>query len=372
MKNILVITPFFYPHIGGSERYMEDLYAYIKEKNESIGIDVLCYNTNKVKSRQLYRGLNIYRIPCFNILTDQFCLPKPIPLIKFLIANRSKYDLIHVSTRFFDSSWWAPVWAKLTKTRIILTDHCASHPTSDSVFVRLVSKIIDQTIVASVLPLYEKIFVESKKTQNFLKKTFNVKSTLAYPGIDESPTSPWRHKNLPAGRQVEVLYIGRLIESKGINFLFEIAQKNPSANFIFAGSGRLLDALKKKSRGARNISMLGSVSRNEVKKLLQRADIFAYPSWHSEGLPMSLIEAAQAALGIVATDSGAISELVIDQKTGLLTAVGDSEAFKNALKRLVESQSLRKRLGKNAQEFVESNFSWGKAADLIVKELSST
>lgn len=371
MKRILVITPFFYPHIGGSERYMEDLYAYIKEKNKDLAIDVLCYNTNKVKSKQLHRGLNIQRIPCFIILADQFSLPNPIPLLKFLIANRSKYDLIHVSTRFFDSSWWAPIWAKLTNTKIILTDHCASHPISDRAWVRLISKIVDKTIVAATLPLYDKIFVESKKTKEFLKKTFNTLSTLAYPGLSEglvkahrgSKERPWRHKN------IKVLYVGRLIESKGVNFLFEIAEKNPPVEFIFAGDGPLISSLKQKSRRYPNILVLGKVSRKNVAKLMAQADIFAYPTWHSEGLPLALIEAGQAGLAVIAMDSGTMGELIVNGKTGILVEPKNNQRFEEELLKLVGNKLLRDKLGSNLQGLVTKNFSWEKAAKLILKEL---
>jgi len=104
MKKILVITPFFYPHIGGSERYMEELYLFLRKKHPEIDVDVLCYNTNKVSKKESYQGLNIYRIPCWNILPDQFSLPNPASLIQFLFSERNSYDLIHCSTRFFDSS----------------------------------------------------------------------------------------------------------------------------------------------------------------------------------------------------------------------------------------------------------------------------
>ena len=52
MKKILVITPYFYPHIGGSERYMENLYAYLVRRNLQIKVDVLCYNTEKTKKEE--------------------------------------------------------------------------------------------------------------------------------------------------------------------------------------------------------------------------------------------------------------------------------------------------------------------------------
>jgi glycosyltransferase involved in cell wall biosynthesis len=88
MKKILVITPFFYPHIGGSERYMEELYLFLRKDHPEIAVDVLCYNTNQVQKEENYQGMTIYRIPCWNILKDQFSLPNPLALLHFLLKNR--------------------------------------------------------------------------------------------------------------------------------------------------------------------------------------------------------------------------------------------------------------------------------------------
>ena len=366
MKKILVITPFFYPHIGGSERYMEGLYVFLKQKHPEISVDIFCYNTDKTKEKELYKGLNIYRIPCWTILPGQFCLPKPVPLFKFLKFNKS-YDLIHCSTRFFDSSWWAPLYAKLTKTKIVLTDHCSYHPTSGKGFVRLAVRLVEATIVKFSLNFYDQVYVQNKKTGEFLKNTFGINSKLAYPGLDFRSDGFIAKNN----QKINVVYVGRMIPSKGVETLFQIAAKTPNANFFFAGEGELAEPLKKQAKENKldNISILGSLSKSEVLKLLKSADIFAYPSWHSEGLPMALLEAGAMGLAVLATDSGAISELIKDGQTGILVQKNDSKAFRHALDRLLKDPSLRERFGKNLQKFTLETFSWENAANLALQNL---
>src|ERR1035437_2620493 len=239
MKKILVITPFFYPHIGGSERYMEELYLFLRKNHPEISVDVLCYNTNQVLTKEKYQGITIYRIPCLNILKDQFSLPNPLALLQFLFKNKNQYDLIHVSTRFFDSSWWAPIYAKLTKTRVILTDHCAYYPTTENPFINLAVRLVENTIVRLSLHFYDAIFAETKATQYFLKQTFGVDSEVAYPGLS-STSEHLREEN----KKLKVVYVGRMIKSKGVEFLFDIAKENKAVNFIFAGPGELVKALQ--------------------------------------------------------------------------------------------------------------------------------
>ncbi len=367
MKKILVITPFFYPHIGGSERYMEDLYVFLKQKHKGIQVDVLCYNTDKVKEKQLYKGLNIYRIPAWNILPGQFALPKLLSLLKFL-KNHKEYDLIHSSTRFFDSSWWTPLYSKLIKSRVVLTDHCAYHPTSGNRIVDLIVKLAEMTIVRFSLHFYDEIYAQNNKTKEFLKQTFKINSLLAYPGLDYKPNSfKFNHTN----KRIKIVYVGRMIESKGVRTLFDIAEQSPEADFVFAGEGALVRLLQQKinKNQYKNISITGNLSRNQVAGLLKSADIFAYPSRHSEGLPMALVEAGQEGLAVVATDSGAIGELIKDRQTGILVKKNDFRAFRQALERLLKDQDLREMLGRNLQRFTLQNFSWDKASDLILQNL---
>ena len=364
MKKILVITPFFYPHIGGSEGYMEGLYAYIKQKQPQIQVDVLCYNTDKTKEKEAYKGLNIYRIPCWTILPGQFCLPNPIFLFRFLKSNR--YDLIHCSTRFFDSSWWAPLYAKLTKTKIVLTDHCAYHPVSDTKLVNIIVRILEGSIVKFSLRFYDGIFAQNEKTKAFLKTNFRVNSVTAYPGITQVKYSPRR-----VSKKLNIVYVGRLIKSKGVDFLFDIAREKQGVNFIFAGPGSLEIPLRERIKKERlnNISILGGISKEEVLKVLEKADIFAYPSRHSEGLPMALLEAGTMGIAVLATDSGATSELIKDGQTGILVQKNDSRAFKQALDGLIKDRDLREKLGRNLQKFTFDNFSWENAANLVLQSL---
>jgi glycosyltransferase involved in cell wall biosynthesis len=366
MKKILVITPFFYPHIGGSERYIEELYLFLREKHPEIAVDVLCYNTNQASSKENYQGMTIYRIPCLNILKDQFSLPNPLALIQFLLVNRNSYDLIHCSTRFFDSSWWAPFYAKLTKTCVVLTDHCASYPTTENLFTNVIVKLIENTIVRFSLHFYDAIFAETKATKHFLKQTFGINSEVAYPGLSSNLQQPRAES-----KKVTVIYVGRMIKSKGVVFLFDIAKENTAINFVFAGPGELVKALKERAEKEKlpNIEILDGISKTEVSILLGKADIFAYPSWHSEGLPMALVEAGEKGMAVIATNTGAINELIVDRQTGILVAPRGNQEFKAGLQQLITDRNLRLKLGKSLQEFTQNNFTWEKAASLVLEQL---
>ena len=58
---ILLVLPFFYPHRGGSQKYAEELFAFIVKNHSNTQVDVLCYNTDKASAFEEYREFRIYR-----------------------------------------------------------------------------------------------------------------------------------------------------------------------------------------------------------------------------------------------------------------------------------------------------------------------
>lgn len=392
MKNILVITPFFYPHIGGSQQYMEDIYACLVKKYPQIKVNVLCYKTVKGSKGEYYRGMKIYRISCFNVLTGQFCLPNPSSLINFILKNWKAYDLIHCSTRFFDSSWWAPVLAKLTGKKIILTDHCAARPNHENPIINFVSKVLDQVVSGFFLRFYNQVFVTNKATQKFLKETFKIESKVIYGGVNTEIFKPilFRHsgKSCEAGciqnlkrngswtsqddnGRLQILYSARMIPSKGAMELFEAAKGIKNADFIFAGPGPLVDVLRKKIErdNLYHIKIMGGLEKRGVAKLLSKSDIFVHPSFHHEGFPNALIEAGASRIAVIATDVGGSGEIIINGKTGILVKPKDIFALRRAISKLIKNRALRLELSKNLYKHILSNFTWEKTSEELYAEI---
>jgi glycosyltransferase involved in cell wall biosynthesis len=82
----------------------------------------------------------------------------------------------------------------------------------------------------------------------------------------------------------------------------------------------------------------------DVSRLLMKAQIFVL-STNFEALPISILEAMRAALPVVATNVGGISEAVQHEKTGLLTRRGDVADLRGALARVIAEPTLRLALG---------------------------
>ena len=79
---------------------------------------------------------------------------------------------------------------------------------------------------------------------------------------------------------------------------------------------------------------------------LLRSDIFVFPSSYKyEAFPLVILEAMAASLPVVATDIGAVGDMVVDGETGFLVPQGDSEALADKLRMLCNDSDLRHRMG---------------------------
>jgi len=91
----------------------------------------------------------------------------------------------------------------------------------------------------------------------------------------------------------------------------------------------------------------------------------------SEGMPVSLMEAAACGVPVVATRVGGVPELVIDEETGLLVPAGDVAGLATALARVLDDVELKARLGTAARCRAEARFSVTKQVELLLRVWAS-
>lgn len=383
MARILLITPYFYPHKGGSQQYAEELYTHLMQLDPTIQVDVICYNTDNSKKEETYKGLHIYRLPCIEILPGQFAIPNYFSLIQLLqrLKKTNSYAFVNAHSRFFDSSWWTPLVAKYLNTYSMLTDHCAGHPTHSSILVKAIAYLVDTILAPVISRLYDYVTVISKATYDFTQTLHMKKPILIYAGVD---THFFRGEKKNTARNIPnaltkikaddivVTFVGRIIPSKGPDLLLRAAQellkKHDNVYFIFAGTGPLYNTLK--SQMTNHIQFVGPLEKQDVAHLLRSTDIFAYPSLHHEGLPIALLEAGASECAVVTTAQGGTTEIITDNKTGVLVQANTHD-LKQALEQLILDPEKRIQLGKSLREKIEKDFDWDSIATVFRKRFES-
>jgi glycosyltransferase involved in cell wall biosynthesis len=165
-----------------------------------------------------------------------------------------------------------------------------------------------------------------------------------------------------------ILCIGTLHEVKGQPYLIEACRmlQERGIDFVchFVGDGPdgyALIAQADKAGLSEKVRFHGRLTRDEIARLLQDADVLAAPSvptrdGRREGIPVVLMEAMGSGVAVVASKISGIPELVKDQTTGLLVPPRDATSLANALERYFADPQLRRQLGRAGRKTVVKEF----------------
>ncbi len=172
-----------------------------------------------------------------------------------------------------------------------------------------------------------------------------------------------------------VLFVGRLVEKKGVDDLIQAFSLLPTSmqaktRLWIVGSGEQETALR--AQGAHlgiseKITLWGKISNNELPDFYAAADLFVGPSvmatsGDTEGQGVVFLEAFAARLCVLATRIGGISEVVESGQTGLLVEPRNPEMLANGIAKLLNNTNLRARLASNAFEKVVAEYDWNNIA----------
>lgn len=180
----------------------------------------------------------------------------------------------------------------------------------------------------------------------------------------------------PAPRQWEptrLLFVGRIVYQKGLDLLLPALSKIKGTpwELALAGDGPERDNLQDMAENLQingRLKFLGWLSRANVQRQYQQANLFVFPSRH-EGMPNAILEAMASGLPVVATRIAGNEELVVHGETGLLVPPEDSQHLQKALEELLPDVDLRQRLGAAGRERTEALYSWSHTGDRYLELL---
>lgn len=159
-----------------------------------------------------------------------------------------------------------------------------------------------------------------------------------------------------------VLYAGRIDKDKNLEVLIEaipLVLKEVEANFLFLGSGDIKEELEQKIKImglTSNVRFVGPIQPLDLDlpEFYQLASLFVIPSF-IEAQSLVTMEAMASGLPVVASNGGALPELVKDNENGFLINPFSKEEFAQKIITLLKDNNLRKRMGKKSLEIIENH-----------------
>jgi len=166
-------------------------------------------------------------------------------------------------------------------------------------------------------------------------------------------------------------FVGRLSPEKNIPIILYCAKVIPDASFVIVGDGPQRKPLEQMAKQLNNVCFIGS--KDNVEEFYATFDLLILPST-MEGMPLVILEAMMAGVPVIASDVGAISEIVFDGITGSLVwnsnnpalFIREIQKFKNNRK-LLEKCSFNCRTVSRAAREKANNFNINHLYNLLFK-----
>jgi len=166
-----------------------------------------------------------------------------------------------------------------------------------------------------------------------------------------------------------VLFVGRLAERKGVRYLIDAVAALPrelQPQLTIIGDGPERPALEAQTRALHaedRVTFLGWVTPEQLDAAYGAASVFVLPAvvdarGDTEGLGMVLLEAMTYTVPVISTPLGGVTDIVQDDRTGLLVPPNDAPALAAAIVRLATDPATAARLGSAGRAYALSHFSW--------------
>lgn len=173
---------------------------------------------------------------------------------------------------------------------------------------------------------------------------------------------------LPLDNEI-ILFLGGLNPHKGPDVLLKAMPKIlgsiQDANLVFVGCGGMreeLEELSKKLGVEKNVKFAGFVEESMKPFYYRAADVFCLPSvMTSEVFPIVFLEASASGLPMAVSDLNTFKCIIEDGYNGIVAKRNDVNNLADAITYLLESEDVRKRMGKNGRNKVK-DYSWDRIA----------
>lgn len=285
----------------------------------------------------------------YDLIWLQYMTPTLLPLVVARFFTFRLVSCIHVAASHYNAQglrrirWMARHWL----TRFV----CVSHTVANGVFG------------------------DGWENSIYSRKIAVIPNSIDPSKVDAAAPRGWRDEAGWPENRVIVGYCGRLATIKGADILLEavgqLLVKGHDIGVVLVGEGEqrvLLESLGTKLGFGKRLYFAGRIPRDEIYAAIKGFDITVVPS-REEGFGLSALESMAAGTTLIASDAGALPEIVIGDETGLLFRAGSAPDLAKRLLELLGQPILRDQLAVASKRHVAEKYSIAgyqrRLADLI-------
>jgi len=385
---ILKIIPYFEWSFGGPTRSVLELSQSLAKKGHEITIYTTDVGINgKLKDSERINDelvtINYFR--CFNNwMAKNLKFHFSEEMRNEIKKNIKYFDVVHLHEWRGIPNIYACYYAQKYNIPYIMEAHGSSPKIiGRQTYNRNISKRVFDTLVGEKIINNSSKFIALTKSemQDYENLSIDPKKITIIPnGINVNRFSQDNNNNNNNNNNGfkesygikgdVILYLGRINERKGIDFLIksfnELLNEKKGIILVIVGPNdgykTELERLVKKLKISENVKFFDYI--NDVSKVYNDSEILVYPAIQEifGRVPFEAIISNVPV--IVANDSGC-GELVKEAKCGLLVEYGDIKDLKNKIKYLLENHIEGKILVDNGKKYINENMKWDKIAEKV-------
>ncbi len=309
-------------------------------------------NSDDKEKQKSYCGVNICKVFTIDKKGLSAVSSSFFAAIKSAISN---FDIVHFHAEGPSFFCWIP---KMFGKKVVVTIHGLDHRRAKwGRFGRKYILLGEKKAVRYA----DEIIVLSEDVKNYFKKRYNRDTVLVYNGVNKPvKRSPKIIKKYGLEKDDYILYLGRLVPEKGIQYLIEaFNQIRTKKKLVIAGGGSdsslFVQSIHSLAKNNPQVIFTGFVEGDVLDELYSNAYIYVLPS-ELEGMPISLLEAMSYGNCCLVSD--------IDECASVIKNYGETFRSRNiiALKMKLEmllNDANKVNSYKNiVEDYVLSNYNW--------------
>jgi phosphatidylinositol alpha-1,6-mannosyltransferase len=364
MKILFLTNPSFSmpAHSRGGARFLVNICKEMCSRGNRV--DVLSISDKIMENQsedEPYRVINCNRSARFSSV---------LPNLKSLELAKNKYDLFFMGILVTTGAFGMYLICRLLRAPFVMLlhgfdmDYLQSKFFFDRYFTRLYLRNADLILVNSA--------ATGMKAVSHGACPSKVK--VLNPGVDtklfckKNNLEPYLDKHRLNGKKV-ILTVSRLVKRKGHSSVIEavarLKNEIPDIHYLVVGEGpenQNLGQFARESGVSDKVSFVGPVHDNELPYYYSLSKVFVMPTITDgndyEGFGMVYLEANACGLPVIGSRSGGVADAIVDGETGILVDEYDVIGLSEAIKKILQDDALRAKMGEIGRKRAEALFSW--------------
>ena len=354
-------------HIPSREGGVEIVVEELSTRMVKLGHSVTCYNRNghhvsgkefDNKKQKKYNGVKLK----YAFTIDKKGLAAMTSSLSAAIRIAfSRYDVVHFHAEGPTAMLWIP---KLFGKRCIVTIHGLDWQRAKwggfaTKYIKFGEKIAAR--------FANEIIVLSRNVQSYFLEQYGRETVFIPNGVTKPTIQPAKliKEKWNLEKDNYILYLGRLVPEKGINYLIEAFKKvNTEKKLVIAGGSsdteEYTKELKELSENDGRIIFTGFVQGQALEELFSNAYIYILPS-DLEGMPLSLLEAMSYGNCCITSDIPECTEVVEDKAVHFQK--GNISDLKDKIKFLCDNPSTVEQYKREVSDFICNKYDWDKITE---------